>query len=195
MENMQDGFAIFDADQRLEYCNSQYFHDYPDIASKFHPGISYPEIMRAIYPLTDGNFGGMKLDLETYVELRTQYFEESRSYDIQLPDDRWIGVKDHKLADGRHVRYRSDISAQKKLELALAKNEAQLSEAQRSASRVSAVGHGMHKRRLLLGLMNITASLALRPWASHLKFLLAACIPMIGMRSSKILKAFASPAD
>ena len=133
MEKIEDGFAIFGADQRLQYCNRQYLCDYPEIVSLVQPGVSYKEIVRAVYPHTKGSLGGPKLDIETYIAVCTRYFEEYRSYDYQLLDGRWISVKDHRLADGRHIRFRSDISAPKKMELALAENEAHLAEVERIA--------------------------------------------------------------
>ncbi len=134
VENMNDGFAVFDADNRLEYCNSRFRNDYPEVSDLFQPGISHEELLRAVYPHTYKNIGGKELDVEAYVDLGKHVFDSGQSIDFQLNDGRWMRLKDNKLEDGRHVRYRIDISERKKSEAALAESEALLAEAQQIAN-------------------------------------------------------------
>ena len=134
LENMEDGFAVFDEDQRLEYCNNRFRNDYPEIADFVQPGVTYEEILRAAYPYTEGSFGGEKLDLEAYVALGMRTFAAGRSFDFKLRDGRWMRLKDSTLADGRHVRIRSYITEQKQVAAELVESEALLADAQQIAN-------------------------------------------------------------
>ncbi len=134
VEKVEVGVAIFDAGQRLEYCNSRFSNDYPEIAHLFEPGISYEEILRAAYPHTTGFFGGKRYELEEYVELGMRVLRSGQDFEYQLRDGRWMNVQDHALGDGRHVRFRSDVTAYKQAEIALAGSEARFRSLFESAS-------------------------------------------------------------
>ncbi|WP_421020707.1 PAS-domain containing protein, partial [Klebsiella pneumoniae] len=44
IESINEGFAIFDADDRLVLCNQTYLGLWPKIADRIVPGISFSEI-------------------------------------------------------------------------------------------------------------------------------------------------------
>ena len=134
VEKVEVGVAIFDAEQRLEYCNNRFSNDYSEIAHLFKPGVLYKDILRAAYPFTTGMFGGKHCELEEYVELGIHVLRSGQDFEYQLSDGRWMNVQDHSLGNGRHARFRSDITAYKQAEIALTVSEARFRSLFESAS-------------------------------------------------------------
>ena len=48
IESINEGFAIFDADDRLVLCNQTYLGLWPNVADRIVPGITFDELARAI---------------------------------------------------------------------------------------------------------------------------------------------------
>jgi len=105
---LNDGFVLFDADDRLVMCNERYRKLYTDITHLLEPGVSFREIT-ASYAET------LKFDDEKqkarWIENRLeQHRNPSGSYDQQLRDGTWVRVIDQKLPGGGVVGLRVDIT-------------------------------------------------------------------------------------
>lgn len=114
-----EGFAVYDANDRLAWCNEQYRNLYPIAAPSFVPGTPFEEILR--YGLERGQYAEALDNPEAWLAQRLEAHRKSESNLIQhLPDGRWVDVRERKTGDGSTVGFRVDIT-----ELMLAKQAAE----------------------------------------------------------------------
>ena len=111
---LNDGFVLFDADDRLVMCNGRYRRIYAAIADRFEPGVSYTEIATAYAETLEFADEEHKA---SWIEQRiAQHRNPSGSYDRQLANGDWVRVIDQKLPGGGLVGLRIDISDSKRIE-------------------------------------------------------------------------------
>ena len=118
LEAMADGFALFDAEDRLIVYNRQYLDLNPHIADIIAPGKKYEDMMRVGIERSGYETGG--LDLDKFVEWRLeQHQNPGEAHDLLMSDGRWVRVHERRTSDGGIVGIRSDITELKKREAEL----------------------------------------------------------------------------
>lgn len=122
IENVSEGFVIFDKHERLVMFNERYRDMYPSIAHKLIPGLSFGDMAQA---LIDSNMAPESLeDPYAWKEKRiTQFRNEQGEFIAQYADGRWVLLRDRKLPDGGSVGIRTDITDIKNRELELLDND------------------------------------------------------------------------
>ena len=119
IEAIGEGFSVYDANDRLTWCNEQYRRLYPISGPAFTPGSSFEEIVR--YGVAYGQYPDAEADPEAWVQRRLAAHRQAKADFIQkLPDGRWLDVRERKTADGSTVGFRVDIT-----EFVLAKQAAE----------------------------------------------------------------------
>ncbi len=125
LDVMADGFALYDAQDRLLVYNRKYIEMKPLIADLIVPGASFETMMREGVKRGMYVLNGMAPD--DFVALR---FRQRRNptgpYETQLSDGRWILVNEKRTADGGTVGIRSDITEMKHREFDLLRISQQL---------------------------------------------------------------------
>ncbi len=112
---LNDGFVVFDADERLVMCNQRYRDIYAAIDELIEPGVGMEELVRAWHlqrpqPKTAA-------EREANIARRlAQFRDPGESYDEQLPNGDWIRILEQKLPSGGTVGLRIDITAIKRAE-------------------------------------------------------------------------------
>ncbi|WP_207540648.1 hybrid sensor histidine kinase/response regulator [Sabulicella rubraurantiaca] len=150
---LQDGFALWDPEDRLVLWNPRLEELYAELRPGFRPGASYTELLRDIarrYPAyrTTG-------DLE---ERMLEHRRTGEPFDRKTPSGRWLRVAQSRLPDGSLVGIHTDVTAQKRImeELAEARDDA--SRAMQAKSRI--LTHVSHELRTpLSSLLRLTAHL------------------------------------
>ena len=132
VENVTDGFAVFDADDRLVLFNQAYPHMFPHISEQIREGARFTDLVEAASRA--GQFAGHREDAGEFVQWRLAKRDAGEPFAIQLDNGRWIEVHDRKLPDGMWVNTRVDITEERNAERALRDSEARLAYAQRIAS-------------------------------------------------------------
>ena len=131
VESISEGFALFDADERLVLCNSRMREFYAAAAPAFAPGTPFAGIMAAFY--------GTTLDPAAAADRTAQRLREFRGpgqdFFERLSGGRWVRGSDHRLADGGTVTVLTDISEIKRREQELIVARDMAGEASRSKSR------------------------------------------------------------
>jgi PAS domain S-box-containing protein len=118
LESISEGFALFDAADRLVLCNHKFRGSFPSIADDIAPGMNFEEFVRA--GLAAGDIGIPADEQDAWLANRMRLRGEERaSFEVKLRDDRWIKVSDHRTADGSTVGIRTDITDLKHREEAL----------------------------------------------------------------------------
>ncbi len=126
IETMSEGFALWDADDRLVICNSHYREFYPQADDSLVPGASFEDLVRAsvgrgMFPEAIGNE-------EEWINERLEQHRDPKGSVLHLTsDDRWVRVSEHRTKEGGYVGVRTDITEHKRAEeyLVQAKREAE----------------------------------------------------------------------
>jgi PAS domain S-box-containing protein len=118
IESISEGFALFDASDRLILSNRKFAGFFPGAEDAIHPGARFAEMMRA---MVDAGVIPLAPEArEAWIAERMRLRAEPRaSFEIELSDKRWMKVSDHKTADGSTVGIRTDITDLKHREEAL----------------------------------------------------------------------------
>jgi len=115
IEAMQDGFVLFDKENRLVMCNSKYREINAEIADIIRPGVALAEIIRV------AGERGLYLDESTGTPAQVDRLvrsvdENTFAGELHFRNGRIIGVRATRMADGSSVGLRSDITAIRRAE-------------------------------------------------------------------------------
>jgi signal transduction histidine kinase/CheY-like chemotaxis protein len=117
IENINEGFVLFDAGDRLVLCNQHYRQCYPLLGDILQPGVTFAEIVRC--GLERGQEPRHGTPNEARLKERLDQRRSGLSYEQELSDGRWLKVSDRPTKDGGYVGIRTDITELKRRELAL----------------------------------------------------------------------------
>lgn len=119
MEALPDGFAVFDADERVVLTNSRYRELYPMVSAFVTPGTPFPEIVRLA--AEHGQIPEARGREAEWMEARLRQFRSAQGMHEQLTaEGRLLRYYDKKTEDGGRVSLRMDVT-----ELNRAKQEAE----------------------------------------------------------------------
>jgi two-component system cell cycle sensor histidine kinase PleC len=128
MNQAGEGFALFDANDRLSMFNDVFRHTLPQIADRVVVGATFEELMRAALEV-----GAIKHDRPTDEEWlggrMSRHRNPTTSYIGRTADGRSLRVTECRTADGGTVSIRSDVTQLKKIELDLKSRVAELEDA------------------------------------------------------------------
>jgi PAS domain-containing protein len=111
LENMLQGLAMFDAEQRLIICNQRYADMYGLSADQVKPGTTVRQIFE--YRISNGFYHVH--DAETFVDSWTDNFGEISSRIQELADGRIICVTRRSMATGGILVTHEDVTERQKL--------------------------------------------------------------------------------
>jgi two-component system cell cycle sensor histidine kinase PleC len=116
IETIPEAFVLWDADNRLVLCNSNFqeLHDLPDEAIAV--GASYESVVAA----------GRKPVVLNKVVTRGPAIPGARTFEAQLEDGRWLHISERRTKDGGYVSVGTDITAIKTHEEKLIDSEKRL---------------------------------------------------------------------
>jgi signal transduction histidine kinase len=118
LDVMADGFALFDANDRLVVYNRNYVKTKPLAENFVIPGMTFESILRAC--VERGTYVMNGLEPEAYFNQRMHHHRNPGTpYEVQLTDGRWVLVSEKRTPDGGIVGIRSDITEMKSRELDL----------------------------------------------------------------------------
>jgi len=109
IDSISEGFALFDAEDRLVLCNQTYLGIWPTIADRILPGIKFNEIVRMI--TADGTMLGSLVAPDRWVSERlARHAIANGAYVQALSDGRWIQINELRTDDGGIVGVYTDIT-------------------------------------------------------------------------------------
>ncbi|WP_282610674.1 ATP-binding protein [Pelagibius sp. Alg239-R121] len=117
VENLNQGFVLFDAEDRLIIANSKLRSYYPDLIAKSHPGTSLEDFLAAEHAACCGD----DENCSTAIGESLSGVEER-----SLPDGSWLLVQTHKAEGGETVILYTEISELKEREAALGRSNREL---------------------------------------------------------------------
>ncbi|HEY1992265.1 MAG TPA: EAL domain-containing protein, partial [Gammaproteobacteria bacterium] len=115
---IEDGFIIFDADDRVVVCNEQLKRMYPHLAPLMVPGTRFEDMLRSA--IKDEKILVPDGDTEGWIQDRLEAHRNATgSLEQSLPDGRWVLIKERRSSDGGYINVYTDITALKRRELEL----------------------------------------------------------------------------
>jgi two-component system cell cycle sensor histidine kinase PleC len=116
IETIPEAFVLWDADNRLVLCNSNFqeLHDLPDEA--ITAGTSYESVLAA----------GRKPVVRNKIVSAGPSIPGARTFEAQLEDGRWLHISERRTKDGGYVSVGTDITALKMHEEKLIDSEKRL---------------------------------------------------------------------
>lgn len=118
LEATEEGFTIWDADDRLVLCNSHFRRLHDKIADLYVPGASFEDIVRAA--VTRGAVPNARGREESLIAERLAAHRACKgAFESRLASGRWKRVKEYRMADGGTVGVHIDVTEQKMREIEL----------------------------------------------------------------------------
>ena len=125
VESLHEGFALFDADDRLVVCNAQYRRLYPVSAPMIVPGSTFEQIAR--YGAERGQYLDAIGNEEAWVAQCVAAHRAAQQATLQrLPDGRWVQTDERRTPQGGIAGVRTDVTHLVRKEQELAAANAQL---------------------------------------------------------------------
>lgn len=117
IENMSDGFVLFDEKDRFVLCNRVYRGMYPEVEDLLVPGVTLKEILDSYSERAEGW-------AERFYEERLSVWKNAGSMEEMTPSGRWIETRDQTTTSGYRVGIRIDVTERRRAEMALRESEA-----------------------------------------------------------------------
>ena len=125
LDVMADGFALYDASDRMVLYNRKYLDYSPFAADVIMPGAEKEEILRK--STARGAFVLNGMSQEQYIKWRLEkHRNPNEPYQVQLTDGRWLLITEKRTNDGGIVGTRSDITEIKLREIEMLRISRQL---------------------------------------------------------------------
>jgi len=126
IESFTEGFALFDAEDRIVVCNEAYKSNFLPIAKYLEPGVQFEDFLRAMY--NSDEILPKKFRSEENFQRRLDLHRnpESGPWTAPTEDGRWFMVHEYRTHEGGIALIRADITNRVEAEQALADSEANL---------------------------------------------------------------------
>ncbi len=112
IESVSDGFALFDADDRMVICNNRFKDLNPDLSPKIVPGFSFEEMLRE--NIAAGRILDALGDEEVFVHRRMEQHRNPCGPLVQQRHDgRWLELREERTLDGSTLLVNTDITERK----------------------------------------------------------------------------------
>jgi PAS domain S-box-containing protein len=167
VEALEDGFVLYDADDRLVICNERYREIYPRSAAAIVPGASFEEILR--HGLAHGEYAdAVGREEEWLAERLERHRAPDSEVEQRLSDGRWLRIFEKTTPDGGRVGLRVDITALKQAEQSARADLAAAMEASQDGVAITdAEGRFLYMNRAHLDLFGYEseAQVVGKPWS------------------------------
>ncbi len=122
IDNISDGFVVYDSDGRLVTCNQKWKDIYGYSDEDAAPGVKYEDLVRL--DLAKGVIADQRGQAEAYYKHRLAYRkEQTGAFEVELADGRWILIRERPTSIGGRVGIQTDITERKRAEEALRESE------------------------------------------------------------------------
>ena len=122
IETIPEGFALYDAQDRLVLCNQRYREIYKASAVVINPGTTFEEIIR--YGVDRGQYAAAIGREEAWIADRVyQHLNPTDPIEQRLNDKRWLRIQERRTSEGGVVGVRVDVTEIKRAQDLLSRAE------------------------------------------------------------------------
>jgi signal transduction histidine kinase len=116
LEAIEEGFALFDPDDRLVMCNSRFGMHLADVKPALQSGLAFDAYIGLVsrspfLALSEGESRE-----EWAVNRRRRHEQDHSVFNVEISGDRWVQVSEHRTGDGGTVIIQTDITEALRLE-------------------------------------------------------------------------------
>lgn len=109
LDALSTGIVLYDADDRLVFCNSEFRRLYPQLGRHLVPGTPFEELLRRAVAL--GDVPEADDDPEGWIAGRLQaHRKPQRPMTRRLADGRWRHIVEQRMPDGGHLAHSVDVT-------------------------------------------------------------------------------------
>ncbi|MCP4820772.1 MAG: response regulator, partial [Shimia sp.] len=110
IETVQEGFALFDADENLVMCNTRFGKHMRDVHHRFQPGLPFRDYVHIVstspfLELPDG-----ETPAQWAAQRMARHKEQHVVFNARMAGDRWLQVSEHRTRDGGTVVLQTDVT-------------------------------------------------------------------------------------
>lgn len=110
IETINEGFALFDTNDRLVLSNSRFCRDLCDISKNLHEGMAFDDYVTVI---SQSRFLALPEDMtaEAWATARHERHRDDHVvFNVSLTQDRWLQISEHRTARGGTVILQTDVT-------------------------------------------------------------------------------------
>jgi signal transduction histidine kinase len=133
LRTIPDGFVLYDSEDRIVLCNSKFRDLYAGISDLISPGISFPDILRAVADRKLIDLKGRTAD--AWIAERVQQHSDPSGFPEYQYNSTWVRISERRTPDGGTVSVFTDITElkQRQAELETAREAADTANAAKSS--------------------------------------------------------------
>lgn len=109
IETVQEGFALFDRDDRLVMSNSRFAMHMPDVHAALRPGLAFADYVAMVSRSPHLALEGESSAAWAAGRMR-RHKDEHVIFNVRLGGDHWVQVSEHRTADGGTVILQTDVT-------------------------------------------------------------------------------------
>ena len=117
IETVQEGFALFDPDDRLVLCNSRFGADMIDVRPLLVPGLHFTAYVEAVSRSAHLALPDNERPEDWAARRHRRHQDRHVIFNVRLLQDRWVQVSEHRTADGGTVILQTDVTEIMRAEL------------------------------------------------------------------------------
>lgn len=110
IETVQDGFALFDQDEKLVLCNSRFGLHMPDIKDRLKPGLLFTRYVELVSQSAYLSLPDAVLPEDWKNRRLLRHVDDHVVFNVGLADDRWMQVSEHRTPDAGTVILQTDVT-------------------------------------------------------------------------------------
>ncbi len=116
IETIQEGFALFNPDEKLVMCNSRFGMHMPDIRDALKPGLSFTEYVTRVSASQFLSLPDSERPEDWLKRRLTRHKDDHVIFNVRMIWNRWVQVSEHRTGDGGTVILQTDVTDIMRLE-------------------------------------------------------------------------------
>ena len=110
IETIQEGFALFDADDVLVMCNSRFGMHMLDLRDHLKPGLTFGDYVDRVSRSRFLELPAGETPEDWAIARRRRHQERHVIFNVRMVWDRWVQVSEHRTVDGGTVILQTDVT-------------------------------------------------------------------------------------
>ncbi len=110
IETVQEGFALFDRDDRLVMCNSRFGAHLSDIRDQLQPGLGFADYVDCVSRSTFLSLPEGESRQDWARQRLRRHQDRHVNFNVRMAGDQWVQVSEQRTADGGTVILQTDVT-------------------------------------------------------------------------------------
>jgi signal transduction histidine kinase len=116
IETIEEGFALFDASDRLVLHNSRFCSELRDVAALLEPGMPFSRYVSLVSASAELELPDGHAAADWQAHRMRRHADARTTFNVRLANDRWLQVSEHRTRTGGTVILQTDITQTIRLE-------------------------------------------------------------------------------